>query len=120
MDLVRKILLACEREVHGFAPSQLSIEGYTEEQVGYHIYIMCQARLISGLDSTGTGDSSPCWMATAVTWEGHEFLETSRDDKLWVKAKHAAGSAGGMALDVLKAVLVGLATDAAKKAAGLP
>ena len=55
-----------------------------------------------------------------LTWEGHEFLEASRNEGLWAKAKQAAGSTGGMVLGVLKSVLIDLATQAAKKAAGLP
>ena len=81
---------------------------------------MMQARLVSGIDITTRDATSPYAVVRSVTWEGHEFLEASRDEGLWTKAKKAAGSSGGMVLDVLKSVLIGLATEAAKKAAGLP
>jgi hypothetical protein len=70
--------------------------------------------------SSDAGDSSPQAAVISVTWAGHEFLEASRDEGLWLKAKKAAGAGGGMVLDVLKSVLIGLATEAAKKSAGLP
>jgi len=120
MDLVRKILMACADHEHGFAPPTLQIEGYSEEQVGHHVYLMMQAGLVKGADVTAMGSSSPEAVLSSITWAGHEFLEASRDEGLWTKAKQAAGSTGGMVLDVLKSVLIGLATEAAKKAAGLP
>ena len=120
MDLVRKILMVCADHEHGFAPRALQIEGYSEEQVGHHAYLMLEAGLVKGVDVTPKHATSPQASVTSITWDGHEFLEASRDEGLWSKAKKAAGSSGGMVLEVLKSVLVGLATDAAKKAAGLP
>jgi hypothetical protein len=120
MDLVRKILLACADHEHGYAPGNLAIKGYSEEQIGHHVYLMMQAGLVKGGDVTGAEDPSPQAVLGSVTWAGHEFLEASRDEGRWSKAKQAAGSTGGMVLDVLKSVLVEMATVAAKKAAGLP
>jgi len=120
MDLVRKILMACVDHEHGRAPQDLAIEGYSEEQIGYHVYLMMEAGLVEAADVTTMGSESPEAVVTSVTWDGHEFLEASRDEGLWENAKQAVGSTGGMVLGVLKSVLIALATDAAKKAAGLP
>jgi hypothetical protein len=120
MDLVRKILMACADDEHGNAPQNLTIEGYSEEQIGHHAYLMMQAGLVEAADVSTLEDPSPVAVITSVTWDGHEFLEASRDEGRWCKAKQAAGSTGGMVLEVLKSVLIGLATDTAKKAAGLP
>lgn len=119
MDLVRKILMACAEHEHGFAPRELVIAGYSKEQIGYHIHLMIQADLVSGKNITTFGSNSPKAVVTSITWAGHDFLEASRDEGLWSKAKQAAGSTGGMVLDVLKSILIGLATEAAKKKAGL-
>lgn len=120
MDLVRKILMVCVDHEHGLAPQHLTIEGYSQEEIGHHVYLMVQAGLVKGESFLLSGDQSPRATLLSVTWSGHEFLEASRDEDLWSKAKKAAGSSGGMVLDVLKSVLIGLATEAAKKAAGLP
>jgi hypothetical protein len=119
MDLVRKILMVCADHDHGCAPHDLAIEDYSGEQIGYHVYLMMQARLVKGVDISGGGDESPQAELASVTWDGHEFLEASRDEGIWSKAKQASGLTGGMVLDVLKSVLIGLATETAKKAAGL-
>ena len=120
MDLVRKILMACEEHEHGRAPAGINIDGYSDEEIGYHAFLMIEAGLARGFDGAGSGDPSPYGCIVSLTWEGHEFLDASRNDGLWAKAKQAAGSTGGMVLSVLKSVLIDLATQAAKKAAGLP
>ena len=119
MDLVRKILMVCVEHGHGFAPPGLSIERYSPEEVGYHVHLMMQAGLVEGVGQTGAGDPPPTAIVGSVTWTGDGF-EASRDEGLWSKAKQAARSSGGMAMEVVKSVLVQLAIDVAKKTAGLP
>jgi hypothetical protein len=120
MDLVRKILMACNDYEHGRAPARLEIDGYSEEEIGYHAHFMAEAGLVRATDITHSGSASPQAHIVSLMWEGHDFLEASRNEGLWAKAKQAAGSTGGMVLGVLKSILIDLATQAAKKAAGLP
>jgi len=117
MDLVRKILLHVE-EHDDF---QFTIEGYGEQEVAYHVRLLVEAELLHGVARTcldGKIVLQDCGY-TCLSWAGHEFLEASRDEGMWAKAKQATSSTGGMVLDVLKSVLIGLATEAAKKAARL-
>lgn len=120
LDLIRAILLACEAHEHGHAPRELQIEGFSEEQIGFHVYLMGEAGLLETADTTDRSSASPEAIPIAMTWTGYEFLEASRNEQLWSKAKNAAGSAGGMVFEVLKTVLTTLVTDVAKKAMGLP
>ena len=120
MDLVRNILMKGEEQEHGFFPNPLRIEGYSDEAVGYHASLMVEAGLVVARAYNYAGGNSPTATLVSLTWEGHEFLEASRNEGRWNKAKQAAGSTGGMVLGVLKTVLIDLATQAAKKAAGLP
>jgi hypothetical protein len=107
MDLVRKIVFALEEYEHGRAPRSLKIEEYTDEQIGYHVYLMAEAGLVKGHSIGTMRSASPCWMATSLTWEGHEFAEAARSDTLWnnTKAvvKDKVGSVGiGLLIEVLK------------------
>ena len=68
----------------------LDIDGYTEEQIGFHVYLMIQAGLLSGGDVTHVGSSSPIAMAQSMTWAGYEFVEASRNEDTWAKAKSIA------------------------------
>ena len=108
MDLVRKILINLEGESSGYAPQELSIEGYTEEQIGYHVLIMIEARLLEGQEVTDLGSPCPVGMVTRMTWHGHDFLDACRDETRWNKAKGVVGKIGGATFEVFKQVLTQL------------
>ena len=110
MDLVRAILLELEKHEHAWAPRKLAIEGYTDEEVGYHVHLMGQAGLLDVADATTRASASPHAVPRAITWAGHEFLDAARDPSLWEKAKQKVGaSLVSVAFDVLKGVLTTLA-----------
>jgi hypothetical protein len=37
-----------------------------------------------------------------LTWEGHDFLDSIRDPKIWEKTKKGVEGAGGFTVDLLK------------------
>ena len=47
IDLIRKLVFTIEEHPHGFAPNEINIDGYTSEQIGYHLYTMLDSGLIS-------------------------------------------------------------------------
>jgi len=107
MDLVRKILLMMENEPHGYSNGRIIIEGYSTDQIGYHVYLMKQAGLVEGCDVTSHDSQSPIAMPTALTWQGHEFLDACRNESIWIKAKEKLQSIGGdVPLEVVKALLI--------------
>lgn len=88
MDLIRKILLAIEahpKPDNWGVPIDLAIKGYSPEGISYHIKLLAQAGLVEAKDASTMGKYQ--WRASSLTWAGHEFLEASRDDTLWEKAK---------------------------------
>jgi hypothetical protein len=109
MDLVRKIVFAIEDRASGFALAELKIEGYTQEQIGYHVCIMIEAGLLEGDDATTWGDKSPQADATRLTWDGHDFADAARDDSRWNRAMEIVKKkAGSITISVLKELLVSL------------
>lgn len=107
MDLVRQILLDATAQEHGYVNDNPEIEGYTEEQVGHHIYLMHQAGLVEAADTSAMDSDSPTAMLTSVTWKGHDFLEAARSNTVWFQAKEKAKSVGGsLTFDLLKELLV--------------
>lgn len=77
------------------------------EKVAYHIDIMVQAGLVEGMaqkDMTG-GDSFAS--VIQLTWEGNDFLDSVKSDKVWSKVKQAiAKTTGGASFEVVKALAV--------------
>lgn len=86
MNLIRQILLWTEKQEHAYFSSNPNIEGYTPEQIGYHVYLMGQAGLVQIIDRSAMGMTSPFGIIREVTWAGHEFIDAIKDDALWNKA----------------------------------
>lgn len=113
MELVRKILLALEKHPHGYAPSPLAIDGYDEEKIGYHVFLMGQeqADLLKVAVITAVNDPSPKALPAHLTWNGHEFLDNVKNETVWQRIKGIVVSKGGsVSFEVLKT----LATETAK------
>jgi hypothetical protein len=110
MDLVRKILLVLEEHPHGFAPQHLAIEGFTEDQIGYHIYLMGQANLLTVSKTTTLADTSPQAIPLSITWQGHEFLANAKEEGRWLQAKSIVKAAGEGSFQVWQSVLTSLVT----------
>lgn len=113
MDLVREILLRLEAHEHGNAPYELKVEGYSQEQIGYHVYLMNQAGLLLANDTShrpaydpDMEDLSPEATPICLTWEGHEFLEAAREPSMWQAALRMFREKGAaLTYEALKVVL---------------
>ncbi|SDZ19621.1 DUF2513 domain-containing protein [Tindallia californiensis] len=105
MDLVRKVLIEVEKEDSCTGIQELKVDGYSREQISYHIMILDQAGLIKAKDFSNHNGSD--WKAMHLTWQGHEFLEAAKDDEVWQKAKDTIKKKGGqIAFSVLKLLLI--------------
>ena len=113
MDLARRILLEVEADpkTTGFGYRRVDIEGHDQAEVSYHIRLLSDAGLLEAKSLSTTAGLD--WRVIRLTYAGHEFLEASRKDTLWQKAKSTVlEKTGGLSFEVLKAVLLKLATDA--------
>ena len=116
MDLCRKILLEVESWKTTLGPQQVEIDGYTEDEVGYHGKLLADAGLVEGQDVSGLGMAVHHFWPRCLTWQGHEFLDAARNDDRWEQAKQMmTDKASGFSLEVLQALLIKLG----KKALGL-
>jgi DNA-binding transcriptional ArsR family regulator len=110
MELIRKILLTIE-ETDDYPIYNLDIEGYRPSVVEYHCSILFDAGLVYDyINICGLGDDDECEFGISrLTWEGHEFLETAKDDSRWKKAMEVVKEKGGnITLDILKQLLIQL------------
>ena len=118
MDLVREILLKLEDQTGAddyLEPEQ--VQGRDPEEVSYHIHLMYEAGLIDAINDRGVGSH---WIAMRLTWEGHEFLEASKNLTVWNQAKRIIAEKGGgitfvlikeLLPKLLKNLVLGEATD---------
>jgi Hypothetical protein (DUF2513) len=106
-ELVREILTALEgRDTnHGeLRPEQVS--GYPPEVVSYHFYILNEAGLIEASCFKPIAGPMNC-SGGNLTWAGHEFLDSIRNDTTWNKIKTTAKSKGlDLSFEVIKQAAV--------------
>ncbi|MBC3233732.1 DUF2513 domain-containing protein [Pseudomonas lurida] len=104
MDLLRLLLLKLEvlhEDAHSICHYQyeeLMVEGFTEDQVAYHLDLATEAGLV---DQGGNG-SMHGFMFKRLTWEGHDFVDAVRDNDIWMKTRQGVNAAGGFSVDLLK------------------
>jgi hypothetical protein len=92
MDLVRSILLAVEKQTSGCALESPEINGYSKEQIVYHIYIMVQGGLLEAQPTQTQASVIPMdFDFINLTWAGHEFIDNARNEGVWKKAKTIVG-----------------------------
>ena len=104
MDLIRQILLTLENAEEFETPLNLTVDGYDENEIVYHVYLLDQAGLIKAFDFSN--DTFPDWRASHLTWSGHEFLAAAKDDTRWKKAKALITKHGGTAtFEIVKTLL---------------
>lgn len=114
IDLIRKLLLYLEEKPDDNMIEDLEINGFSKIQVQYHFILMAQAGLIrcERSLSSSTSDRVIRVYPFSLTWQGHEFLEASKNDTFWDKAKNLVKSkSGALSIDVLKAVLISMAKE---------
>ena len=105
MDLARKILFEMEKRppLKGTF-QQVEVDGYSEEDINYHVMLLDEAGLIKAQNLTS--HSGGRYIPLRLTWQGHEFLDAARDDTRWNKTKDAMAKAGGFVFEVAKALLI--------------
>ena len=97
-----------------FAP-KIKIHGYTQEEIGYHAVLLGEAGLAKVVEITALGDKSPQAKITQLTWAGHEFLDSARENKRWNQAKDLISNVGGASIQIWMMLL----SDLIKKNLGI-
>lgn len=104
MDLIRAILLVVESYPSGFAP-KIEIPGYTQEEINYHAFLLGEAGLARVCDMTNHDSTSPEAIITQLTWAGHEFLDSARENQIWNQAKDLINKVGGASIQIWVSLL---------------
>ena len=106
LGLIRELLLRLEAlpmrmyDAVTITPAdpRLAVEGYTEDDIAYHLSLLQQRGLIE------VPASQPMIgiVFTGLTWEGHDFLDAVRDPDIWRKTKQSADAVGSFSFELVK------------------
>lgn len=93
LELIRKILLTIE---HGEQP--LTIPDEAGARICYHVQLLIDRRFVEGKVAWGSDSSGlvpmNCFTAR-MTMDGHDYLDSVRDPKVWEKTKSQLEKVGG-------------------------
>lgn len=116
MDLVREIMLKVEALPPG--PPVLYRIGEVEDLVLLnHLEMLIEAGLVRGKISRSQGSRGDVIGISTLTWEGHEWIDTVRDPRVWDATKATLQESGAApSFELTKAV----ATRILRMRVGLP
>ena len=108
MDIVRDILLAIEKQHK--SPSdilqKIEVKDYSEGDVIYHLELMINADLVRGNIRQFLGPGLPHYTVHGLTWDGHEFLDSSRSQTIWTKTMDEVRKQGvGLNFKIIQSVM---------------
>jgi len=119
MELVRKILMELVDSEFSSDMGLPGIDGYDEDEIRHHALIMRDAGLLAfteGVKTEGVIFGPMEDLQLRPTWEGHEFLEKTRDEKIWRSVvSKTKEMTGGLSFQIIQSLLV----VALSKAVGL-
>lgn len=120
MELVRAILLRVEAK-QNFTNETITIDGYDPEIVARHVELLFDNKLLDGRKSKEVAPTVPAVLVFDLTWEGHEFVATLRDDNVWgkIKQKISPTVLATLPFDVLKTVGITMVTRLTMNQLGL-
>lgn len=109
-DTVRLILTKLEDKK--VTPHYLTLEDFGDidaqkkHEISYHVRLLMEIGLIEGKIQSLIGGGGPSDFAIIqLTWSGHEFLDSIRNDTVWNKTKEVFASKGlDMTFDSIKTV----------------
>ena len=97
MELIRLLLI--QQEIG--TPPELA--AYPVEEQLYNLQLMADANLIIARFDTGNNGEVIFASTKRLTWAGHDFLDSTRDSKIWNKAKEQVLKSGASwTFDILK------------------
>jgi len=91
-ELARQILLDLEDTPPVTAFGDIVLDGYSQEEISYHIKMLSQANLVEAADASGFGNFH--WKVRSLTYDGHKFLDEIKNDTTWAKIKSIAKTQG--------------------------
>lgn len=105
-DLIRLLL----QEIEGVEDVS-DLSKYTKDQQLYHSCLLIEAGLVHGTIVVDQNSNPAHARISRLTWDGHEFLDMTRDPSIWNKVKGAVvESVRAAAIDTIKEACKDLAS----------
>jgi hypothetical protein len=118
LDLFRLKLLAVQengRPLTGLDQNP-EVEGFTNDQVGYHLRLLVDDGYLKAVDVTPTDATFPKYIGIKLTNKGHDFIDATGNEKVYAATKSILATVGSWTMEIAKQV----AQKQLKQMLGLP
>jgi hypothetical protein len=116
LDLIVKILETVESTDDNYGWN-LQVEDYDFPTVAYHAELLTEAGFLLATIVKDDAERVQAVWPRRLTWDGCEFLDLARNNKIWQKSKKLLGE---KAISISVAILTELMKSLAKDILGLP
>ena len=86
MDYIRELLLKIEESEDFLTKDNCMICNKKMPEVEYHLSLLKDAGYIDGIFVDADNHLHEA-VIKGLTWDGQDYLDTMRDDQVWIKAK---------------------------------
>lgn len=124
-DCVRAVLLELEEnltlndDLYLFQIKQLDcIEKYDEDTVIYSILKLIEAKYLLG-EPLYAGDELMELTLSSLTWDGHLFLDTIRDNNVWKETKSVVSKFSSVSISLMSTIASNILNELIRKQLGL-
>jgi DNA-binding PadR family transcriptional regulator len=87
IELVKQILSNIESNDTNNPIFDIELKDYKPQRVYYHCHLLIDAGLIEGYVDRSIGGTMRINRIYGLTWEGHEFLDAAKNEKVWTAIK---------------------------------
>lgn len=121
LDLVRNILVTAEKSDGPVDAGTLLNCCSDLRVIAFHVELMRENGLIrADVEYDGLADAPMDVTVDGITWDGYDYLDAIRSDKVWRKANDAiSSSVGDTSLSVVKETCTMVATELIKTSLGI-
>ena len=104
-DCVRDLLLYLEDNLtydNKIKINTLGLKDYTDLDLIYTADKLCEAKFINCIKGAYMNNNNPSLIAKSITYDGHQFLDTVRDNNVWKETKKISSSFTSTSLKVIE------------------
>lgn len=101
-------------------PNKERLKEFSKDEIEYNAMLLIQAGYLSGINSSIDLAGNIMFDLNGLTWQGHQFLDTIRDPKVWSDTKKVASKFASISLSLTEKIASNVILGLIRKETGLP
>ena len=106
-DCIRDLMLYLEQNLSyndELEINNLQLKDYTTDELMYTTEKLSEADFLICDNSIEIDDEYPIMLVNSITYKGHQFLDSIRDDKIWKNTKKTISKLASASLPIIQEV----------------